>query len=101
MDYNKFDAFIGEELLDARLDKRMTQETLTKLINYELIIKQEIRKNGIARQTYSNYENGIRSIPNDIFLCACIALGIDPIKTFKKASDKYAKATIQSLKKGD
>lgn len=94
MDYKKFDKYIGEQLLNARLDKRMTQEDLTKIINYELLINQNIRKKPISRQSYTNYELGKRSIPDDVFRCACASLSLNASVVFKKASEKYIATTI-------
>ena len=98
MDYTKFDKYIGEQLMEARLSKRMTQATITKLISYDLMTKEKKAK-GISYQAYAHYENGERSMPSNIFIYACNALDLNPNKVFKNANEKFMKVAENDLQR--
>ncbi len=98
MDYTKFDKYIGEQLMDARLNKKMTQATITKLISYDLITKDG-KKKGISYQAYAHYENGERSMPWNIFVFACNALDLNPNKVFKTANERFMKSVENDLQR--
>lgn len=89
MDYTKFDEYIGKELYQARVKKKLTQDKITKLINYELITTFNWSKNPIARQSYVQYELGQRSMPDTIFRATCNVLNLNASEVFETANEKF------------
>lgn len=55
MDYTKFDEYIGKELYQARVKKKLTQDKITKLINYELITTSKRLGHSSISTTIENY----------------------------------------------
>lgn len=90
MDFTKFDKYLGEQLVEARVSKRVTQESVAKSISEKMITSGAYKK-GLSRQAYSNYELGIRSMPDKIFRFACETLSLDPYEVFEKANTKFSK----------
>lgn len=89
MDYTKFDEYIGKELYQARVKKKLTQDKITKLINYELITTFNWSKKPIARQSYVQYELGQRSMPDTIFRATCNVLNLSASEVFETANEKF------------
>ena len=85
MDFSRFDQFLGNALYEARAVQRITQEEMADAISREL--KKSGKKKGITRSAYSYYEKGDRSMPSDVFTCACNILGLDENKVFNDACD--------------
>lgn len=98
MDYTKFDEYIGKELYQARVKKKLTQDKITKLINYELITTFNWSKKPIARQSYVQYELGQRSMPETIFRATCNVLNLNASEVFEKANDKFKQYYLNQSK---
>lgn len=62
---------LGNELKQARIAKRYTQEDAA-------------RRLGISRGAIANYERGIRSIEIELFGRMCEIYGIDPAEIFNR-----------------
>lgn len=88
MDYSLFDKYLGEQLQEKRLEKRMTQEVMAKLIS-QFLINEKDKKKGISQQAYAFYENGQRSMPSSVFHYACFILGLNEVEAFEKANKKF------------
>lgn len=89
MDFTNFDKYLGEQLVEARLSQNITQEKVTKAIS-EKMVSSGAYKKGLSRQAYSNYELGIRSMPDKIFRFACEVLSLDYCEVFDKANTKFS-----------
>lgn len=85
MNFERFDVYLGDKLYVQRVTRRMTQDDMAKLISDKL--KKKGRKKGISRQAYAFYEKGERSMPMDVFTCACEVLSLDRNKIFNEACD--------------
>ena len=102
MDFNNFDAYIGDKLYIARVTKRLTQDDVAKRISTRLKEKGT-RKNGISRQAYAFYEKGERSMPMDVYACACEVLSLDKYEVFNSALDSIKlkkEEDIDEIQKG-
>lgn len=85
MEFDKFDAYIGDKLYCQRVVQRITQDEMARRISIKM--KESGRKKGISRQAYSFYEKGERSMPMDVFTYACDILSIDRNTLFNEACD--------------
>ena len=85
MDFNRFDAYLGEQLFRERVVRRLTQDDMAKMISVKM--KEAGKKKGISRPAYAFYEKGERSMPWDVFTYACEILSIDRNKIFNEGCD--------------
>lgn len=97
MDYTKFDKYIGEQLLAARQNKRLTLANMSDLITAKLIINGD-KKQRVSLQAYQNYEQGSRSIPMTILEYACDILKLDTVTVMKNANKKFMEGIERKAK---
>lgn len=83
MEYKKIDQFIGNNLKDARLLKRMSQKDLADYASALLNKKCSYLKS-ISYQSVSLYEKGERSIPENVYSAFCEVLSINANALFNK-----------------
>lgn len=82
MNYEKIDKYLGQKLFEARVVKRITQEQMADMISVKY---ERLSGRKCTRQAYAYYEKGDRSMPVDIFRCACAVLNLDWATIFNEA----------------
>lgn len=82
-DYGLMDIYIGDAIRTARLAKGIA------LVDFAIQFK-------LTKQRYYNYEQGIRSLPLDLFVQMCKYLNIDPTQLYKDAQDHMRKELFKN-----
>ena len=87
MDRRFFDVCIGNQIYEARVLHRLTQEQLVLYANQAWLSRNPDRKKGCSRSVYVRYEKGEVSMPMNFFKSVCEVLGLEWKDVYKKALD--------------